>query len=381
MKTASLPAKRGKTVSVPALNLQAEYKEIEPELKPRILNILKSGRYILGREVDEFEASLARFVGTRYAVGLASGSDALVLALMALDVKPGDEIMTSPFSFIATATAIARLGAKPVFVDIDPVTFNLNPDLISEKITPKTRGVIAVHLFGNPCFMGRMGKAARKHSLFVIEDCAQAAGATFQKRPVGSFGEFGAFSFYPTKTIGAMGDAGAITTDRSDLYKRIKSLHLHGEASRKEPYRHTAVGINSRLDEIQAAVLNVKLKRLKKWNESRRQIAARYSELLSEISEIRLPDGTEHSVFHQYSIQAAHRDKLQGHLRKQGVQSGVYYPLPLHLQPCFEDLGYRTNDFPVAGQLSREILSLPLYPQMKLAQQNEVVKAIQNFYS
>ena len=237
-----------------------------------------------------------------------------------------------------------------------------------------------VHLFGNPCQMGEIMKVAIEHGLFVIEDCAQAAGAALGGRQVGSFGEFGAFSFYPTKTIGAMGDAGAITTNRSDWYEKIKSLHIHGEASRKDPYRHVSVGINSRLDEIQAAVLNVKLKRLKKWNELRRKIADRYDELLSGISEIRLPNA-EHSAFHQYSIQTGRRDELQGHLRDRGIQTGVYYPIPLHLQPCFEYLGYRTNDFPVAEQLSHQILSLPVYPQLKSFQQKKVSEAIKKFYS
>ena len=365
---------------VPALDLQAEYREIERELKPRILRVLKSGRYILGKEVEEFETSFARFVGTQYAIGLASGSDALLLGLMALDIKPGDEIITSPFSFIATATAVARLGAKPVFVDIDPDTFNLNPTLIKGKITSRTRGIIPVHLFGNPCQMTDIMKTAKEHGLFVIEDCAQAAGASFGGKQVGFFGEVGVFSFYPTKTIGAMGDAGAITTNQNDFYEKIKSIHIHGEASRKDPYRHILIGINSRLDEIQAAVLNVKLKRLKKWNELRRKIADRYDEFLSGISEIRLPNA-EHSVFHQYSIQTSRRDELQRHLRDQGIQTGIYYPIPLHLQPCFEYLGYRTGDFPAAEQLSRDILSLPIYPQLKSSHQNKVIKVINRLFS
>lgn len=381
MKLPTLSAKRKKPIpiSVPVLDLQAEYREIESELKPRILRVLKGGRYILGREVEMFEADLARFVGTKFAIGLASGSDALLLALMALGIKPGDEVITSPFSFIATATAIARLGARPVFVDIDPATLNLNSSLIQKKITSKTRGIIPVHLFGNPCRMNEVMAIAREHDLFVIEDCAQAIGAALNGKQAGSFGEFGAFSFYPTKNIGAMGDAGAITTNRKDLYEKVKSLHIHGEAGRKEPYRHVSIGINSRLDEIQAAVLNVKLKRLKKWNELRRKIADRYDELLSGIPEIRL-FRAGHSVFHQYSIQTHRRDELQSYLRSQGIQTGIYYPIPLHLQPCFEYLGYRTGDFPVAEQLSQEILSLPLYPKLSFKQQEKVARTIRKFY-
>jgi dTDP-4-amino-4,6-dideoxygalactose transaminase len=376
---ASAGVTRKNKISVPALNLQAEYREIKSDLTPRLLRILKSGRYILGGEVETFETNLARFVGTKFAIGLASGSDALLLALTALGVKAGDEIITSPFSFIATATAIARLGAKPVFVDIDPNTFNLNPSLIKGKITSKTRGLIPVHLFGNPCPMNEMTDLAKKYNLFMVEDCAQAIGAAHAGKQVGSFGEFGAFSFYPTKNIGAMGDAGAITTNRSDWYEKIKSLHLHGEVSRKEPYRHVSIGINSRLDEIQAAVLNVKLKRLKKWNELRQKIAGRYDKLLFGIPEIRLPHA-QHSVFHQYSIRTHRRDELQRHLRNQGIQSGVYYPIPLHLQPCFDYLGYQPGDFPASEQLSREILSLPMYPQLKPAAQEKIAKAIRKFY-
>ncbi|MBI4395050.1 MAG: DegT/DnrJ/EryC1/StrS family aminotransferase, partial [Candidatus Omnitrophica bacterium] len=335
-------------MTIPPLNLQAEFREIRSALIPRMRRIFTSGRYILGSEVSQLEKDFARFVGTRYAVGVASGSDALLLALMAFDVKPGDEIITTPFSFIATATAIVRLGAKPVFVDVEPDTFNLNPDLIRKKVTGRTRGIVPVHLYGNPCGMDEILKIAKRFKLFVVEDCAQACGATFRGKQVGTFGDFGAFSFYPTKTIGAMGDAGALTTNNKKLYEKIKSLHLHGQMDHS--YHHPLIGINSRLDEIQAAVLNVKLKHLAKWNKKRRDAAERYHRLLvkdglsspqrrgptkkgtgntsclSPFLSVPVETPYGKSVFHQYVIRTAKRDALFKFLKDRGVSAAVYYP-------------------------------------------------------
>jgi len=372
---------------VPPLDLQAEFREIRPEFTERARRIFASGRYILGAEVNEFERNFERFIGTQYAVGVASGSDALLLSLMAFGIKEGDEILTTPFSFIATATAIARLGAKPVFVDIDPDSFNLNAALIKRKITKKTRGIILVHLYGNPCQMDGIMSVAKRYDLFVIEDCAQACGATFRGKQVGSFGDFGAFSFYPTKTIGAMGDAGAITTNNKELYEKVKRLHLHGEEKRNNSsrsYLHAAIGINSRLDEIQAAVLNVKLKHLAKWNQARRKAAERYDKLILRAGlamiEIPKPNSAGKTVYHQYIIRAPKRDQLLAHLCSLGVSAGIYYPIPLHLQPCFRYLGYRRGHFPVAEQASREVLSLPLYPQISSREQNHVISSLSKFF-
>ena len=421
--------------SIPPLDLKAEFREVRFELKRRINLIFGRGRFILGQEVAEFEERFSHFVGTKYSIGVASGSDALLLGLMALGVRPGDEIITTPFTFVSTATAITRLGAKPVFVDIDPLTFNINPDFIKDKITERARGIIPVHLYGNPCRIDEICALAKRLGLFVVEDCAQACGATFRKKQVGSFGEFGAFSFYPTKTLGALGDAGAITTNQKKLYEKIKSLHRHGEEGADHSYRHTSIGINSRLDELQAAILNVKLKHLEKWNQARRRAAERYNRFLHRVGissdsyrmsfprkresavtrfptlseknvkffpksaprmgasvkafgndsgdvRIILPTETPNSrsVYHQYTIQITKRDQLLSYLRKLGISSSVYYPVPLHLQPCFRYLGYRRGDLPEAEKVSHSILSLPLYPQIKVAEQQLVVKSIRNFF-
>lgn len=368
---------------IPPLDLQAEFHEIRTELLARTRRVFKSGRYVLGREVEEFEKRFCRFVGTRYALGVASGSDALLLALMALDVKPGDEVLTTPLTFISTVTAIARLGAKPVFVDIDPGTLNLNPDLIQRKLTRRARAIIPVHLYGNPCQMDAILSLAKRFGLFVIEDCAQACGATFRGKHVGSLSDFGAFSFYPTKTLGAIGDAGALTTNQKKLYEKVKSLHRHGEDGRDHSYHHTSIGVNSRLDEVQAAILNVKIKHLAKWNQLRHKAAERYNQLILEgTDKVKIPIETPHSspVYHQYVIRTPKRDQLLTHLRKQGIHAGIYYPAPIHLQPCFRYLGYRRGDCPVVEQVSREVLSLPLYPQIQPSQQQFVVSKIKEFF-
>ncbi len=387
---------------VPPIDLQAEFREIRSEFQKRAHQIFTSGRYVLGREVREFEENFARFVGAKYAVGVASGSDALLLSLMALRIKAGDEILTTPFTFIATATAIARLGAKPVFVDIDSQSFNLDPAFIRKKVTKRTRGIVLVHLYGNPCRMDEISTLAKQLGLFIVEDCAQACGATFQNKQVGSFGEFGAFSFYPTKTLGALGDAGAITTNQRSFYEKVKSLHLHGENQKshtRRSYRHTAIGINSRLDEIQAAILNVKLGHLEKWNHKRRKAADTYDKLILSFVGVRSPHPKTkgrgnpaptiqipvetpngYSVYHQYTIRAPRRDALLNHLKRQGIFAGIYYPISLHLQPCFRYLGYKRGDFQVAEKASREVLSLPLYPQIQLKEQRLVTSAIKRFY-
>ncbi len=388
---ACLPAGRGEG-AIPPIDLAAEFREISGDLRPRLDRIFKSGRYILGEEVAQFERDFARFIGTRFAIAVASGSDAILLGLMALGVKPGDEVITTPFTFISTATSIVRLGAKPVFVDIEPDTFNLNPALIKSKITKRTRGIIPVHFYGMPCRIDEIKRVANRHGLFIIEDCAQACGALFKGKKVGSFGTIGAFSFYPTKTLGAMGDAGAITVNDRKLYQRLKSLHLHGEDGKFHSYRHPAIGINSRMDAIQAAGLNVKLKYLNQWNRARRRAAARYTQLITKkgtginylpVPFLELPTepaGVQ-SVFHQYTVRAKSRDQLFAYLKAKGIGASVYYPIALHLQPCFRFLGYRKGDFPEAELASREVISIPLYPQIILKQQKDVVQAIRAFYS
>ncbi len=367
---------------VPPLDLKAEYAEIKSQIKKRVDRFFKSGRYILGSEVDEFERNFAKFVGTKYAVGVASGTDAILLPLMAHDVKSGDEIITTPFTFIATATSIVRLGAKPVFVDIDPNTYNLDPNLIKKKITSKTRGIIVVHLYGNPCRMDEINAIAKQRNLFVIEDCAQACGASYRKKRVGSFGNAGAFSFYPTKTLGAAGDAGIVTLNDHNLYEKIRSLRHHGDDGRHHAYNHVRIGINSRLDEIQAAVLNVKLGFLLKWNKQRQSHADYYDR---HIKKLRNPDlvllqitSASKPVYHQYVLRIKHgkRDQVLSHLRSDGIQAAVYYPTPLHFQPCFRFLGHRKGDFPVSEQAAQEVLSLPLFPQIKKSQQARILSSL-----
>lgn len=370
-------------MAIPPVDLKTEFKEIGQEVSKRVSAVMKGGRYVLGDQVRTFENNFAKFTQAKHALGVANGSDALLLALMAFNVKAGDEILTTPFTFIATVTAIARLGAKPVFVDIEPESFNINPELIESRITKRTRGIIVVHLYGNPCRMDRIMKIAKAHKLFVIEDCAQACGTTFRGRSVGTFGDIGTFSFYPTKTLGAFGDGGAVTTGNTDLFEKLKSLHLHGEDGKFHSYRHALIGINSRLDEIQAAILNVKLKHLNRWNKLRRKAAEKYNKLLGNLSCSAMKFPTEVSggyhVYHQYTLRTTRRDQLLAHLRSEDVYAGVYYPLPMHFQPCFEYLGYKEGDFPESERASREVLSLPIYPQIISRDQVSIAKKIQSF--
>jgi dTDP-4-amino-4,6-dideoxygalactose transaminase len=375
---------------IPPVDLKSEFREIGRDVSRRVRNVLQGGRYILGEEVKQFEEAFARFIGSKYAIGVANGSDALLLSLMALGVKPGDEVITTPFTFIATVTAIARLGAKPVFVDIEPGSFNINHQLIEKKITSRTRGIITVHLYGHPCEAEKIQALAKKRGLFVVEDCAQACGAKFADQTVGTFGDIGSFSFYPTKTLGAAGDAGAVVTNDPNLYERLKSLHLHGEDGKFHSYRHQFIGINSRLDEIQAAILNVKLSRLKRWNESRRKIAQRYGELLNSTKGGRrcqcltpVEAANVYHVYHQYTIRVkdGKRDALLAQLRAKGIYAGVYYPIPIYTQPCFEYLGCKGSDFPETERACQEVLSLPIYPQLQTIQQKSITQAIQLFFS
>ena len=371
---------------VPPIDLKAEYAEIKFPLKKRMGRFFKSGRYILGPEVNELEQNFAKFIGTKYAIGVASGTDAILLPLMALSVKPGDEVITTPFTFIATASTISRLGAKPVFVDIEPDTLNINPDLIQQKISSKTKGIIVVHLYGNPCRMNEIKSLAKRHGLFVIEDCAQACGARYQKKRVGSLGDAGAFSFYPTKTLGAAGDAGIVTTNDSSIFEKIKSLRHHGDDGRHHAYNHVRIGINSRLDEIQAAVLNVKLDFLNRWNVKRRRHASYYNKTLKKLKlPVKFPKempGCE-AVYHQYVLQVKNgqRDKFLSYLRLNGIQAAVYYPTPLHLQPCFQDLGYKLGSFPISEHASKEVLSLPIYPQISRKFLNYILGTLSNLNS
>jgi len=368
-------------MKVPPIDLKNEYKRYGKRVAKRIENVCSSGMYVLGGEVTEFEERFASFTGAKFAVGVASCSDALLLALMAFEIGEGDEVIVPDFTFFATGSAVVRLGAKPVFVDIDPIDYALKIDDVKEKITSKTKAIIPVHLYGNPVQIKELEQVAKARNIHIIEDCAQAVGTRVGKRHVGTFGDFGAFSFYPTKTMGAFGDAGILTTNSKSLVEKIKILRNHGEAPR---YHNGLLGINSRLDEMQAAVLNIKLDFAEKDVAARQKISGKYDELLkkarlSEIAPPRERKGVTHS-FHQYVVRAMKRDDLLASLRQEGIAANVYYPVPLHLQPCLGYLGYEKGDFPEAEEASRDTLALPIYSTLKLSQQKYVIDKITEFY-
>ena len=366
-------------MTIPLFSLEGQYRQVRPDLKRRIRRIFESHRFILGENSRELEAKVARYVGARFAVGLASGSDALYLSLMAMGIGAGDEVITTPFTFFASAGAIVRTGAKPVFADIDLQTFNINPAAAKKKITRKTRAILPVHLFGLPCEMDEIGRLVKKHKLFVVEDAAQSFGAEYHGRQTGSLGHAGCFSFYPTKNFGAAGDGGMVVTSSKSLALKIQRLRDHGQAKK---YYHESVGLNSRLDEIQAAVLLTKLPWIEKWNRLRQTHAADYNKALKglPLQTPRCPEGFRH-VYHLYSILTEKRDSLAKALDRQGIGAGVYYPLPLHLQPCLRRLGYRKGDFPVSEEVSGKILSLPMYPELSADAKHAVIRALKNFFT
>ncbi len=364
------------------LDLKSEYKSIKKEIDTAINNILKSGNFIGGRDVEKTEKEIAKFCKTKYAVGVNSGTDALFLSLKAIDIKRGDEVITTPFTFIATAEVIANTGAKPVFVDIDEKTFNINPLKIEEAITKKTKAIMPVHLFGQMTDMDRIIRIGRRYNLKVIEDAAQAIGAEYKGRKAGTIGDLGCFSFFPSKNLGAYGDGGMIITNNKKLAERIRLLRNHG-SDPKNKYRNLILGINSRLDAIQAAILKIKLKYLKQWNKKRREIADYYNEKLNKVGDIVTPIILENKIhiFHQYAIRTKYRNKLKKFLEEKGIETKIYYPLPLHLQPCFRYLGYKKGDFPIAEKASQEILCLPIFPELEKKEQDYIIKQIKLFYA
>ncbi|MCA1565426.1 MAG: DegT/DnrJ/EryC1/StrS family aminotransferase [Acidobacteria bacterium] len=369
-------------MQVPLLDLKQQHARLREELRAGVDRILDSQQFVLGEEVRLLEEELARYSTARHAVGCASGSDALLLALMALDIKAGDEVITTPFSFFATASAIARTGATPVFIDIEPRTYNLDPSLVEAAITTRTRAIMPVHLYGQCADMDALSEVAARHDLPVIEDAAQAIGAEDGGRRAGSLGRIGCFSFYPTKNLGAAGDAGLLTTGDDALAERLRRLRVHGGATE---YLHTEIGINSRLDALQAAVLRVKLPHLDGWSQARRERAETYSLLLTNAHlrfNLRAPfirENVRH-IFHQYVVRVPeHRDALVEHLRAHGVGVKIYYPVPLHMQECFRYLGYREGALPEAERAARETLALPIYPELRLEQQQYVVDTLGRF--
>jgi dTDP-4-amino-4,6-dideoxygalactose transaminase len=371
-------------VNVPLLDLGVQHKMLASEIEAAVRNVLESQQFILGPEVRSFEEELSTFCGCSYAVGCASGSDALLLALMAIDVGVGDEVITTPYTFFATAGAIVRVGAKPVFVDIDPITFNIDSRRIENAITAKTKVIMPVHLFGQCAEMDVINDIARKYNLLVIEDAAQAIGAEFNRRRAGSLGVMAAFSFYPSKNLGGAGDGGAVTTDDPRIAERLRSLRAHGA---KKKYYHDEVGINSRLDSLQAAILRVKLRYLESWADARRENARRYHELFETVGLVgsglvRLPaaglDGIH--IYNQYVLRVADRDRLRGYLRGRGIGTEIYYPVPLHLQGCFRGLGYPQGSFPEAELASEQSLAIPIYPELSERSQEQIVDLVSSFY-
>ncbi len=364
---------------VPLLDLTRQYASIRDEMDKAIQKVLDHGRFIMGPELKEFESNLADYCAVKNGIGVASGTDALLLSLRALGVGSGDEVITSTFTFFATAGVISRLGARPVFVDIDPRTFNIDLGSLAGAITKKTKAIIPVHLYGQIAEMDEISAIAEKHNLAIVEDAAQAIGAAYQGKKAGSFGRTACFSFFPSKNLGAYGDAGFIVTDDDDLADLIRKLRVHGA---KPKYYHSMVGYNSRLDTIQAAVLMVKLKYLPDWHEARREKAARYDRLLEDIQQVTTPFVHEHNyhIYHQYTIIAEDRDSLKDFLKSREIGIDTYYPLPLHLQDCFKDLGYRKGDMPVSESLSEKVISLPIFPELTDEEQDFVVESIKEYY-
>ncbi|MGM3305421.1 DegT/DnrJ/EryC1/StrS family aminotransferase [Anabaena sp. WFMT] len=373
--------------SIPAFDIKQQYATIEAEVSSAVLEVLASGRYIGGPAIAGFEQQFAAYHGVSECVACNSGTDALYLALRALGVGAGDEVITTPFTFFATTEVISAVGATPVFVDIDATTFNLDVAQITEAITPKTKAIIPVHLFGLPVDMTALMEVAQFHNLAVIEDCAQATGATWDNQKVGSIGHVGCFSFYPTKNLGGCGDGGAITTNDSAIAAKLRILREHGS---KERYIHEEIGVNSRLDAIQAVILQIKLRYLDTWNKQRQQIAAYYYQYLSQVPGITTPQELLGGVgvWNQYTIRvssegrngasAKYRDWVRTQLQEKEVSSMLYYPRPLHLQPVYENLGYQPGQLPVSEQACHEVISLPMFPELTQEQQDKVIYALKD---
>jgi dTDP-4-amino-4,6-dideoxygalactose transaminase len=362
---------------IPPVDLSRQYQVISEEANHAVLEILRSGRYIGGEAVSELERQFALYHGVSDCVACNSGTDALYLALRALGIQAGDEVITSTFSFIATAEAINLVGAKPVFVDIDINTFNLDGAQIEKAITPQTKAIIPVHLFGQSVNMSEVIDLARQYNLFVIEDCAQATGAEWNGQKVGSIGDIGCFSFFPTKNLGGCGDGGAVTTNNPELAAQMRMVKEHGSKMR---YFHEVIGVNSRLDAIQAVILQIKLKYLDFWNNQRLEIAQRYQELLQPLPNITLPVALAAGkhVWNQYTILTENRDQIRAALQEKEVLSMVYYPIPLHLQPVYQYLGYQKGDLPVSELASEKVLSLPMFPDLTFEEQQQVAYALKD---
>ena len=369
-------------MKIPLLDLKAQYVSIRSEIRDAIDRVCESQHFILGPEVAALEEAVASYCGTRFAIGVSSGTDALLAALMAVGAGPGDEVITTSYSFFATAGVIARLGARPVFVDIDPQTFNIDASAVAARITPRTKAIMPVHLFGRCATMDPILEAVTGRGIYVIEDAAQAIGAKdTQGRSAGTIGHMGCFSFFPSKNLGAFGDGGMVITENEKLAETLRVLRVHGG---KPKYHHRMIGGNFRLDALQAAVLGVKLRYLPAWTEARRQNAKRYRGLFEQaglLDRVTLPEDPPGHIYNQFVARFPDRDRLQAFLKDRGVDTEVYYPRPLHLQECFQDLGYREGDFPQAEAAARESLALPVYPEITEEQRQYIVAQIRDYYS
>jgi dTDP-4-amino-4,6-dideoxygalactose transaminase len=408
---ASTPLTKTETQAVPLLDLKAQYQTIREELRAAVDRVAESQYFILGPEVEALESEVAAYSQCEFGIGVSSGTDAILVALMAIDLKPGDEVITTPYTFFATAGAVSRLGAKPVFVDIDPLTYNIDPETIEAAITSRTRAIIPVHLYGQTADMDPIMDVARRHNLIVIEDAAQAIGSEDKGRRAGSIGHFGCFSFFPSKNLGGFGDGGMVTTNDAALAKQVKLLRNHGYSPK---YYNKVVGGNFRLDAIQAAVLRVKLNYLDQWTEKRQQNAATYRRLfleaelgiqpetidyttegssaaspaasslnrLSELSGVVMPfeaAGYRH-IYNQFIIRSGQRDQLMAHLKEQQIGTEIYYPVPMHVQECFATLGHKAGDFPLSERAAAETLALPIYPELTESMMQRVVSVIADIY-
>jgi dTDP-4-amino-4,6-dideoxygalactose transaminase len=364
---------------IPVVNLPAQYESLKKEIDAAIEEVLRKGTFIQGEACRLFESEFASFCGVSAACGVANGSDALFLAVQALGIGPGDEVITTPFTFIGTAEAISRNGARPVFADVEPGTMNLDPRAVASRITEKTKAVIVVHLYGHPGPMNELATLARGQELVLIEDAAQAHGAAVDGKRAGGLGDVGCFSFYPTKNLSAAGDAGMVVSNDGALVERVRLLANHGEVGK---YEHAHEGVSSRLDNLQAAILRVKLRHLETWNEKRRRLAEVYLEELRGVSELSLPSETRgcRSVYHQFTVRTKRRDALRRHLEKSGIGSSIHYPRPLHLQAAYAGLGLEKGSFPEAEAAAEEVLSLPIYPELGEDDVRRIAKEIRDFF-
>lgn len=366
-------------MAVPLLDLKAQYATIREEVNAAMLRVLESQAFILGPEVEALEREIAAYSGCRYGVGVSSGTDALLLSLMVLGIKAGDEVILPTYTFFATAGAVARLGATPVFVDVDPQTYNTTAEAIERAITPRTRAIIPVHLYGQMADMPAIMALAERHDLIVIEDAAQAIGAEVDGKRAGQYGHMACFSFFPSKNLGGAGDGGMVTTNDPELYDKLKLYRNHGY---KPKYYNRVVGGNFRLDAIQAAVLRVKLPYLDLWTQARQRNAAVYRQLLADVEGLRLPYELPHvrHIYNQFVVACERRDDFQRHLQARGIGTEIYYPLPMHLQDCFTDLGYKLGDFPHSEAAAQQTLALPIYSELTQTQLEEVVDAVRAFF-